>query len=195
LENKERGEIHMETVPANCPAFKGAIPECLDAMSRRSDARDLMKNLQGGIEALREKGFENLANAFARHMFAPIYQQTKRSRAISGYLRKCWFDESSEFAYFPALQPIAPVYAEGILTTLRLSLRAKGNPTPIDAWWVIDHQSFEMINLVSKQQITLIIATPRPGLIKKARPGLGETEVWTTKLSKPENIQFIRKPE
>jgi hypothetical protein len=185
----------METVSTDVPAIKGAIPECMDTMSLRSDARALMMNLQDEIEALRDKGFANLANAFGKRLFAPIYQDLKRSRAITGYLKKYWFDESSEFAYFPGLQPIAPVYAEGILTTLRLSLRAKGSPTPIDAWWLVDRQGFEMINLVSKQQITLIISTPRPGPIMKARPQLGATEVWTTKRSKVENIQFVRKPE
>lgn len=185
----------MEPESTIGPAIKGAIPECLDAMSRHDNARELMKRLRKEIEALRGNAFRTLTNTFAKYLFAPIYQKPKRSQAITGYLGKYWFDESSEFAHFPELQPIAPVYAEGILTTLRLSLRAKGSPTPIDAWWLIDHQSFEMINLVSKQQITLIIATPRPGLIKKARPALGETEVWTTKRSKVESIQFIRTPE
>jgi hypothetical protein len=178
----------------SAPAIKGSIPECLDAMSRSGNARDLLKGLQGGIEALRARNFENLTDAFAKFLFAPIFPDTKRARAITAYLKSRWFDHSSESAYFPELQPVAPIYAEGVLNTIALSLRGRGKPTPIDAWWIIDHQDFEMINLVSKQQITLLIATPRPIRIADKAPLIfGETEVWSTKRSKVDRSQFIRK--
>lgn len=185
----------MEPESMQTPALKGAIPECLDAISRSDNARELMKRLQSAIESLRKRSFLNLTDAFAKHLFAPAFRDAKRSRAVADYLEKYWFDGSSDAAYFPDLQPIAHLYAEGILTTLRLSLRTRPKPTPIDAWWLLDHRDFEMINLVSNQQITLLIATPRPGLVRKARPTLSQTEVWTTKRSKVASLQFIRKPE
>jgi hypothetical protein len=178
----------MDPATTAAPAIKGSIPECLDAMSRHADGRALLKQLQEGIEALRGKDFEGLADAFAKNLYTPIYRDPKRSRALTAYLTKYWFDQSSPAAYFPDLQPIAPMYAEGILTTITLSLRGRGKPTPIDGWWVINHQGFQMINLVSKQQITLLIATPRPITFKdKAAPQLGETEVWTTRRSRVES--------
>jgi len=185
----------MDPAKTAAPAIKGSIPECLDAMSRHADGRALLKQLQEGIEALRGKDFDGLADAFAKNLFAPIYQDPKHARAVAAYLTKYWFDHSSPNAYFPELQPIAPTYAEGVLTTITLSLRGRGRPKPIDGWWIIDHQGFQMINLVGARQITLLIATPRPITFKdKAKPRLGESEVWTTKRSGIESLQFLRKP-
>jgi hypothetical protein len=184
----------MESDSMQAPALKGAIPECLDAASRSDNARQLLKNLQAGIESLRKTSFENLTDVFVKHLFTPTFKDSKRTRAIADYLEKHWFDASSDSAYFRDLQPIAPLYAEGILTTLKLSLRTRPKPTPIDAWWLLDHHGFELINLVSDRQITLLIATPRPGIFSKAKPTLGQTEVWTTKRSRIASVQFVRKP-
>jgi hypothetical protein len=41
-----------------------------------------------------------------------------------------WFDRTSEDLYFPQCQPIAPIFAEGVLKTLELSLNGKGDPVP-----------------------------------------------------------------
>ena len=41
-----------------------------------------------------------------------------------------WFDRTSEDLFFPQCQPIAPIFAEGVLKTLELSLNGKGDPVP-----------------------------------------------------------------
>src|SRR5690242_16505724 len=101
----------MELAPTAAPAVKGAIPECLDAMSRHRNARQMLTRLQRQIEGLRGKSFEGLTGVFAKYLFAPIYRKPKLSQALTDYLDQHWFDHSSGAAYFPELQPIAPLYA------------------------------------------------------------------------------------
>lgn len=183
----------MEEEFTAASAIKGSIPECLDAMSRNENARALMERLVSALEASAESAFYDLAEVFARHLFAPVYAR-RSTVGIVAYLNERWFEPTSKSAYFPEFHPIAPLYAEGVLTTLRLSLRAGGKPVPIDAWWLPGHEGFEMINLVSPQQITLLIATPRPPHLLKAPPSLGEVEVWTTKRAKIDTVRFVQTP-
>ncbi len=174
-------------------AIKGSIPECLDAISRGENARALMERLAKAIEASAKGDFRDLAEVFAKHLFAPAY--VRRSTVdLVAYLRERWFEPTSRSAYFPEFHPIAPLYAEGVLTTLRLSLQGGDKPVPIDAWWLPGHEGFEMINLVSPHQITLLIATPRPPHLLKAPPSLREVEVWTTKRAKVDTVRFVQAP-
>jgi len=82
-----------------------------------------------------------------------------------------WFNERSTDVFFPKFQPIAPIFAEGLITTLELSLRGNPNPKPIDMWWLLDYPEVKMINLVSPTRVTLLVATPWP-------PNVSPREIW-----------------
>jgi len=183
----------MEEKFTAASAIKGWIPECLDALSREKNARALMERLVLALEASAESAFQDLSKVFAERLFAPFYARRSTAQVVA-YLDERWFEPSSRSAYFPEFHPIAPLYAEGVLTTLRLSLRGGGDPVPIDAWWLPGHEGFEMINLVSPQQITLLIATPRPPHLFKALTSLREVEVWTTKRAKIDTVRFTQAP-
>ena len=158
---------------------KGPVPYCLDELSTRPNARSQLQELQTAIEGLRADDFRGLENVFGEYLFAPAsFAADKGAQAVS-MLNRHWFDEKSAEAYFPSLQPIAPIYAQGVLKTLELSLSGRPAPVPIDAWWIMGYDGFELINLYNNRQVTLLIATPAPPKI--IRKLLGDrTEVWTT---------------
>lgn len=161
------------------PCAKGPIPYCLDELSTHPDARTHLENLRAAVEGLRTNSFRGLERVFEKFLFEPAgFDLEKRSPATKS-LEQHWFDERSPDAYFPNSQPIAPIYAAGVLKTLELSLKGKYDPIPIDAWWVIGFSHVELINLVNSRQVTLLIATPVPP--HPARKLLGDhTEAWTT---------------
>jgi hypothetical protein len=155
------------------PVAKGPIPYCLDQMSIRPNARALIEELRAGIEGVRGGGFRDLASVFEKYLFQPTDFGAEKGTQATSSLQKYWFDEKSPDAFFPAFQPIAPVYAE-------LSLGGRPAPLPIDAWWAMGYPQVELINLVTARQVTLLIATPYPPMIvmKMLLPEF--TEVWTT---------------
>lgn len=159
------------------PAAKGVVTHCLDEISKRSNADELLGALASAIAALKAEGYTNLADVFASHLFAHIYTENDKIESFRKYLRDYWFDQSSKKVEFKNLQPIAPVYAEGVLKTISLA-REKG--LPIDSWWVVDHPSVQMLNLVSDQQVTLIILTPRPEEVPPRGIWSPEAEAWVT---------------
>jgi len=140
---------------------KGPIFYYLDEMSRKPDARELLERLHRAISDKASSGFPDLEITFDQYMFTPL-KVGERINAISNYLKKYWFDLDSPDIFFPDLQPIQPIFAEGLLKAISLSLKREGKPTPIDAWWIVDHADFRMMNFVSLQQITLLMVTPRP---------------------------------
>ncbi len=162
------------------PVAKGPIPYCLDQMSIRKNARALLEELRAAIEGVRGGDFRDLASVFEKYLFQPTDFGVEKSTQATLSLQKYWFDEKSPDAFFPAFQPIAPVYAAGVLKTLELSLGGRPAPLPIDAWWVLGYAQVELINLVTARQVTLLIATPYPPMIvmKMLLPDF--TEVWTT---------------
>jgi hypothetical protein len=60
----------------------------------------------------------------------------------------------------------------GLLKTIEESLKGQPDPLPIDSWWLIGHDRFEVITLISKQLATMLVATPRPG-------GATPTAIWS----------------
>jgi hypothetical protein len=104
-------------------------------------------------------------------------------------LKANWFDADSPEAYFPH-QPVAEIYAQGVLKAIELSL--KGQRTiPLNSWWIVDSQEVKMLALadINEQgvtvggRVTLLILTPRPrGEGERTRtPILGdEAEAWVS---------------
>ncbi|MGH6660568.1 MAG: hypothetical protein ACREA0_23755 [bacterium] len=174
------------------PTAKGPVTYCLDELSKRPDARQRLVQLRDAIIDLGSKGksgkgggFHGLENVFAKHLLVHIYRDPKdpakpdkeRIDRVTKYLKTSWFDE--ETGWWPHFQPLAPIYAHGLLKTLNASLRGSP-PMPIDSYWIIGHTTVELITLKSKVQVTLLIATPPP--LDPAPKGIwGESsEAWAT---------------
>jgi hypothetical protein len=159
------------------PCVKGPVTYCLDALSARPDARELLQRLGDAISGLRHIEFRGLQEVFARYLLSPVLGG-RDVPGLTEYLKDYWFDEKSGDAFFPNFQPIAPIYATGMLKTIELSLQ-EPNTKPIDSWWLLDYPNVEIINLVSRRQVTLLIATPRPP--KSPRLVWGEeAQAWAT---------------
>jgi hypothetical protein len=136
---------------------KGPVTRCLDELSVRPDARQRLVALRQGILGLPDPSYQGLEGVFATHLF-PDFYNAGQVEHITRYLGTNWFSQAT--GWWPAFQPLAQIYAIGLLQTLELSLSAKDTPRPIDAYWIIGHEQVELINLANPRQVTLLIATP-----------------------------------
>jgi hypothetical protein len=161
------------------PCTKGPVPYCLDVVSAQPNARPLLEKLRDEIEKLRKDDFRDLEAVFEKFLFEPANFGADKSSRARSFLQRHWFNEKSPEAYFPAFQPIAPVYATGVLKTLELSLSGRPNPIPIDAWWLMGYAGVEMINFFNNRQVTLLIVTTDPPVMDKSILG-NHSEAWTT---------------
>ena len=166
----------MAFVGPNDSVAKGPVTVCLDQLSVRADARSRLEALRQGIMAL-APGYRGLEGAFAQYLFPGFFNADQIAR-LSEYLGRSWFSEAT--GWWPEFQPIAPIYATGLLHTLNTSLAPKGDPLPIDSYWMVKHHQVEMINLVSARQVTLLIATPSP--VEQAPSGMWseDSQAWVT---------------
>lgn len=167
----------MAGFAANDSVAKGPVTVCLDQISIRADARPRLEALRGAVAAL-APGFDGLETVFAQHLFKDFYTPDQVAR-LSEYLKRYWFDV--ETGWWPAFQPIAPIYGLGLLQTLSASLAPKAAaPVPIDSYWVLNHNHVEMINLVSQRQVTLLIATPPPVEMSPSGMWSETSQAWVT---------------
>ena len=167
----------MGPIAPDEPAAKGPVAYCLDALSSRPGARDRLGALRQGILDISGSEFRGLEEVFARYLFPPFYNADQITR-LTEYLRVNWFNEAT--GWWPSFQPIAPIYALGLLQSIRACLSVVGDPLAFDTYWILDHTHVELISLVSSRQVTLLIATPPP---PEAGPSgtLGEfAEMWVT---------------
>lgn len=169
------------------PCAKGAICYCLDEFSKGRGARSRIAKLRDAIAAL-APSYEGLAEAFDQYLLSHVITDAGQRQKIVEHLRKFWFEPDSK-PFFPA-DPVAKIYAEGVLKTLDLSLKGK-RPIPIDSWWVLDSADLRMLNFADVKKgvtissnVTLLIMTPRPeGGGRAASPILGdEAEAYVTEL-------------
>jgi hypothetical protein len=166
----------MAFVAPNDPVGKGPVTVCLDQMSTGKSARADLERLREAIVALALDDFRGLEDVFARHLL-PVAYSPDQIRRITEYLKQYWFDEAT--GWWPVFQPIAPIYAMGVIQTINASLARKGAPLPIDSYWILNHLHVEMINLASEQQVTLLICTPPP---PTGPAGIGgeTSQVWVS---------------
>jgi hypothetical protein len=143
----------------NEPVAKGAVTRGLDEISVRDDARARLEALRNALRGLQRARFQGLEAVLEEHLLKPVFAAEQVS-GITAYLKRYWFDP--ETAWWPVFQPIAPVYALGLLQALNESLAGSGRPIPFDAYWIIGHHAVELITLVNPRQVTLLIATPAP---------------------------------
>jgi hypothetical protein len=156
---------------------KGPVTRCLDDMSVRPDARARLVALRQGILALRNQSYRGLEAVFAAHLF-PGFYNAGQAEHITRYLETNWFSQAT--GWWPAFQPIAQIYAIGLLQTLDMSLSKEGTPRPIDSYWIIGHEQVELINLANPRQVTLLIATPSPPELALGGIMSQSSEVWVT---------------
>lgn len=170
----------MAFAPKDDPVAKGAVTHCLDAVSVQPEARARLDALRLAIIALQNQQFRGLAAVFADHLFPYVYINAPNQIAqITRYLQDSWFNEAT--GWWPAFQPIEPIYALGLIQGLRESLSVSSpQPLPIDSYWIIGHDKVELINLVSKQQVTLLIATPTPPEPAPSGIWSESSEAWVT---------------
>ena len=165
----------MAFVAPNDPVGKGPVTVCLDDLSTGANARADLERLRNAIVAI-GPSFQGLENVFAQHLL-PVRYSAQQIPRITAYLREFWFDEAT--GWWPTFQPIAPVYAMGVIQTINASLASKGAPLPINSYWILNHLHVEMINLASPIQVTLLICTPPPP-IGPAGIGGETSEVWVS---------------
>ncbi len=167
----------MGFMAENDPVAKGPVTRCLDEVSARPDARARLEELRGAIKALHSHEFRGLEGVLADHLLRHVYEGDYLDR-IKEYLRTNWFDERT--GWWPAFQPVAPIYALGLLQGLNTSLEGSGQPLPFDSYWIIGHGQVEVLNLASQRQITLLIATPQPPEHSPSRIAGVASKAWVT---------------
>jgi hypothetical protein len=156
---------------------KGPVTRCLDDLSVRADARESLVALRQGILGLRDQSYRGLEEVFATYLF-PGFYNAGQIEHITRYLGTNWFSQAT--GWWPAFQPIAPIYAIGLLQTLDVSLAGEGTPRPIDSYWIIGHDQVELINLANPRQVTLLIATPSPPELALGGIMSESSEAWVT---------------
>jgi hypothetical protein len=156
---------------------KGPVTRCLDDLSVRPDARERLVALRQGILGLRDQSYGGLELVFATYLF-PSFYNAGQAEQITRYLGTNWFSQAT--GWWPAFQPIAPIYAIGLLQTLDMSLSGGGTPRPIDSYWIIGHEHVELINLANPRQVTLLIATPSPPELVTGGIMSDSSEAWVT---------------
>lgn len=166
----------MGFTATNDPVAKGPVTRGLDELSVRNDARPRMLQLHEDLRRLADSEFQGLEEVLAKHLFRELYDQQQVDN-IKRYLKTNWF--SHETGWWPAFQPVAPIYALGLLRTLNASLASKDAPFPIDSYWLIGHDQVQLINLSSQRQVTLLIATPPPPEPATGIQGVS-SEAWVT---------------
>jgi len=156
---------------------KGPVTRCLDDLSVRPNARDSLVALRQGILELRDQSYRGLEEVFATSLF-PGFYTAEQIEHITRYLGTNWFSQAT--GWWPAFQPIAPIYAIGLLQTLDVSLSGGGTPRPIDSYWIIGHDQVELITLANPRQVTLLIATPSPPELTSGGIMSESSEAWVT---------------
>jgi hypothetical protein len=180
---------------------KGPVLYCLEELSIRSNGRLLLEQARNAIADLASSGYRDLGHALAEHLVFPIFGVGKKSDKFMKYLIDYWLNPDSPTCEFVEHQPVCPVFGEGLVKTIDLSLRSSTGdlPKPIDTWWIVDHPKVEMINLVNKFCVTLLVATPRPLIIAPRGILNVEAEAWSTSQSilggAPTTYQISNIPE
>jgi hypothetical protein len=137
---------------------KGPLCYYLDALSRGTTSVEKLSALRKAIQDLSDNGYNEFVKVFREHVFDEFKELTPdRKTAIVDYLVTNWFNEES--GWWPHLQPIEPVLCLGLIKALDISIQ---EALPIDSYWVVIDEGFELTVSQSPQQVTLLIMTPQP---------------------------------
>lgn len=167
---------------------KGPVLYYLDQLSRSDASLSRLGMLLEALEQL-QPTYRGLMDVFQQHLF-PDYDPA-RLEALNNYLRRYWFDEAQ--GWWRSQQPIEPVFCQGLIKALQEAINnpitiavedpAQGKrqkALPIDSYWLVVGERFEMTICRSLQQVTLLILTPPP---PNPRPGIWDqdTPVWVVR--------------
>src|SRR5262249_40725448 len=179
---------------------KGPVVRALDEMSLSANARQRLTELRDqirqclvyqvddatGTEDIRRPDFPDLTDVLKNHLLAYWSKMHDNSGQLdqdsldnmANYLEDNWFgDEPLEYPRFPT----RAIYGMGLLKVIDSSLRGRPNPLPIDGYWFIHCDRFELIVLESPRQVTLLIATPAPvGKLYATTDRRAACEAWIT---------------
>lgn len=144
------------------PFVKGQILRALDLLSVAPDARTKLEALSRALHNIASNDFQDFSNVIEQFLFVPLNLQQSRSAASMAHINEQWLNPTSPTTYFPDHQPIAPTFAGGMLVAVDRSLAGAPDPKPIDAWWIMNHKTFEVLTLVSERQVTMLLCTPQP---------------------------------
>lgn len=149
---------------------KGPVLYYLDQLSRSDASLSRLGMLLEALEQL-QPTYRGLVDVFQQHLF-PDYDPA-RLEALNNYLRRYWFDEAQ--GWWRSQQPIEPVFCQGLIKALQEAINnpitiavedpAQGKrqkALPIDSYWLVVGERFEMTICRSLQQVTLLILTPLP---------------------------------
>jgi hypothetical protein len=165
---------------------KGPVLYYLDQLSRSDASISRLGALRTAIEQL-QPTYRGLVDVLRQHLFADY--DPARVEALSNYLRSNWFDEAQ--GWWRPQQPIEPVFCQGLIKALQESIDnpitvedpAQGKrqkALPIDSYWIVVGERFEMTVCRSLQQVTLLVMTPPP---PNPRPGIWDQDspVWVVR--------------
>ena len=159
--------FRLERLADDIPCAKGLLPYCLEAASKGAGARARLQKLRDAIAALAPR-YQGLEAVFDRLIVARLFKGGDFRRNAQDYLREYWFDAASPRAHFPG-QPVAKIYAEGVLKAIDLALKGQ-SVVPISAWWILDAPEVRVLTFADLTsagvtmpgRVTLLIMTPRP---------------------------------
>jgi hypothetical protein len=165
---------------------KGPLLYYLDQLSRSDASLSRLGALLAALEQL-QPTYRGLVDVFQQHLF--LDYDPARMEALNNYLRRYWFDEVQ--GWWRPQQPIEPVFCQGLIKALREAIDnpitvedpAQGKrlkALPIDSYWIVVGERFEMTICRSLQQVTLLILTPNPPI---PRPGIWDqdTPIWVVR--------------
>jgi hypothetical protein len=142
---------------------KGPLCYFLDRLSQREDAKPYLEKLREGLLSLKNEGYEDSMGVFKSHLLGEFPEIKDKIKSIDKHLRTKWFDEE-DTGWWPHLQPIEPVFCTGIVKALDLSIGdkedRKGKLFPIDSYWIVVEDAFEMTVALGVQQVNLFFMTP-----------------------------------
>lgn len=168
---------------------KGPVCAFLDDLSQSKDAAAGLQALANDLGRLKDS-YAGLVGVLDRHLFKTV--EKDRRKVINAYLRDTWFNTKN--GWWGHLQPIAPVYAQGLEKAIEESLgkgagkkkTAKSNtPLPIDSYWIAVDDRVELTIMRSPRQVTLLIMTPRPPAPVKMG-GIGDLDTAVSIVSREE---------
>jgi hypothetical protein len=171
----QRNDVHIA---------KGVICYCLDEFSKASGARSRVARLRDELADV-APDFRGLTEVFDRHLLSHVIADAAERARIVRHLERNWFDQASPDAFFPG-EPVASIYAQGVLKALDLALAGR-RVVPLNAWWLLGVPEVKLLSLADVDsagvtiggRVTLLVVTPRPPLGDRPRPTpmpiLGET--------------------
>jgi hypothetical protein len=190
---------------------KGPVVRALDEMSLGTNSRQLLTQLRDrlvqaivypfqespGVPDRRRPDFPTLNEVIKTYLLSywskmrPGGQLDQKALdSMAAYLDENWFGPNPhEYARFAT----RAIYGMGLIKAIDSSLRGKPNPLPIDSYWYIHADRFELISLESERQITLIIATPTPvGELYSTIDRRAACEAWvTTAIDRPVHLEVF----